>query len=148
MKELLTSSCRDQGYLLCSNGFLCVCVWRRKCRSCEDFFYFHILLKARLLSFSLFLSEIVQSTLVHNFYQSSKCADSRRAREQWHPNPSRLWKLCAHLSVESLCFLPLFSNPGLLYKSLLLNSDAPAEWCNYGHVSFILSAYSANFNKQ
>lgn len=126
-------------------------IWR-KCRTSEDFFDLYISLKAQFFSFHFFpISKIVQSTPTHMLLSDRHpiMSDSIRmpgivtpqfslASKTVHPPENGIVKFRA-----SFLHQRITTQVNLFF----LNSGAPGEWYNCGHMSFILNSYPANFNK-
>ena len=145
----LSPPCRDQACLLCSILFFffnaqILYVWRRTCRTSVDFFDLTFFYKSYFAASFFCLLKLCKALAHPYFYQIgiSFHLIPSKSQEQSHPNSPRLQKLCTLLRAEYSSSVPLFSTQGLWHsKSLLLNSGAPGEWYDCGHMSLILNSY-------
>ena len=118
-------------------------VWRT-CRTSADFFDLTFFYKSYFAASFFCLLKLCKALAHPCFYQVgiSFHLIPSKSQEQSHPNSPRLQKLCTLLRVEYSSSVPLFSTQGLWHsKSLLLNSGAPGEWYDCGHMSLILNSY-------
>lgn len=129
-------------------GWQILYIWR-KCRTSEDFFDLYISLKALFFSFPfvpLYLK--LCKALPHTCFYQTGIPWCLKARYSDTPiltgfeNCTPTWEWIVKFRT-SLPHQRITTQVNLIF----LNSGAPGEWYNCGHMSFILNAYPANFSK-